>query len=99
MALCRGWLINELELAGARSIQEANRYSRRSYLATHNRAFSLEAEDPASSFVAADGVDLDEIFCREMVRCVGKDNVVTCGKLSFQIAKQPGRRSCSDLAV
>src|SRR5712691_9406434 len=95
----QGRLGNELELAGARSIEEANRYIRKTYLATHNQAFSVEAQDPASSFVAAEGVDLDEIFCREAVRCVGKDNVVTCGKLSFQISKQPGRRTCSGLAV
>jgi transposase len=95
----QGRLINELELCGARSIEEANRYIRKSYLATHNRAFSVEAQDPVSSFVATDGVDLDETFCREAVRHVGKDNVVTCGKLSFQISKQPGRRTCSGLAV
>lgn len=95
----QGRLIHELELCGARSMDEANRYIRESYLTTHNEAFSVEARDPASSFVAADGVDLGEIFCREEVRTVGKDNVVTCGKLSFQISKQPGRRTCSGLAV
>ena len=95
----QGRLINELELSGARSLEAANRYIRESYLVTHNQAFSVEARDPASSFVAADGVDLDEIFCREAVRTVGKDNVVTCGKLSLQISKQPGRRTCSGLAV
>jgi hypothetical protein len=95
----QGRLINELELSGARSLAEANQYIRESYLVTHNQAFSVEAQDPASSFVAADGVDLDEVFCREAVRQVGKDNVVTCGKLAFQISKQPGRRTCSGLAV
>lgn len=95
----QGRLINELKLSGARSIEEANRYIRESYLATHNQSFSVEARDPASCFVAADGADLDEIFCREAVRQVGKDNVVTCGKLAFQIAKQPGRRTCSGLSV
>ena len=95
----QGRLINELELSGAGSLEVANRYIRESYLATHNQAFSVEAKDPVSAFVTADGVDLDEIFCREAVRTVGKDNVVTCGKLSFQISKQPGRRTCSGLAV
>jgi hypothetical protein len=95
----QGRLVNELKLCGARSMEEANRYIRESYLATHNQAFSIEPQDPVSSFVAADGVDLAEIFCREVVRHVGKDNVVTCGKLAFQIAKQPGRRTCSGLAV
>jgi transposase len=95
----QGRLINELKLCGARSIEEGNRYIRERYLATHNQAFSVEAREPASLFVPADGADLDEIFCREVVRHVAKDNVVTCGKVSFQISKQPGRRTCSGLAV
>lgn len=95
----QGRLINELEHCGARSLEAANRYIRTSYLDTHNQAFSVEPRDMASSFVAADGVDLAEIFCREVVRTVAKDNVVTCGKRSFQIAKQPGRRTCAGLAV
>jgi hypothetical protein len=54
----QGRLINELALSGARSIPEANRFIRESYLVTHNQAFSVEARDPASSFVCAEGVDL-----------------------------------------
>lgn len=95
----QGRLVNELELSGAKSLEAANAYIRNRYLAVHNKAFSVEAQDRVSSFVAASGVDLDEIFCREAVRTVGKDNVVTCGKLLFQISKQPGRRTCSGLAV
>jgi transposase len=95
----QGRLINELELYGARSIAEANRYIRDSYLVTHNQVFSIEPRDSESLFVAAGGVDLDEIFCRETVRHVGKDNVVTCGKIALQISKQPGRRTCVGLAV
>ena len=95
----QGRLVNELKLSGARSLEAANTYIRNRYLVVHNKTFSVEAKDPVSSFVAAEGVDLDEIFCREAVRTVGKDNVVTCGKLSFQISKQPGRRTCSGLAV
>jgi transposase len=95
----QGRLVNERELSKARSVEEANRYIREKYLATHNQAFTVEARDPANGFVAADGVDLDEIFCRETVRTVGKDNVVTCEKVELQISKQPGRRTCSGLAV
>ena len=95
----QGRLVNELALAGARSIEEANRYIRESYLATHDQAFAVPPQDPAEAFVAADGVDLDEVFCRETVRTVGRDNVVTCGRLALQISKQPGRRTCAGLAV
>jgi transposase len=95
----QGRLVNELKLSGARSLEAANAYIRDPYLVVHNKTFSVEAQDPVSSFVTAGGADLDEIFCREEVRTVGKDNVVTCGKLSFQISKQPGRRTCSGLTV
>jgi transposase len=95
----QGRLVNELKLSGAKSLEAANTYIRERYLVVHNKTFSVEPKDAVSSFVAAGGVDLDEIFCREAVRTVGKDNVVTCGKVSFQISKQPGRRSCSGLAV
>jgi transposase len=95
----QGRLVNELKLAGARSLVAANRYVRERYLVTHDQAFSRAPRDTASAFVSAAGVDLDEVFCREYVRQVGKDNVVTCGKVALQISKQPGRSSCSGLAV
>ncbi len=95
----QGRLVNELSLAGAPSVEAANAYIRNCYLSIHNKAFSVEPREAASAFVAADGADLDELFSREVVRQVGKDNVVTCGKLALQISKQPGRRTCAGLAV
>jgi len=95
----QGRLVNELTLAGACSLEAANVYIRDCYLTNHNKAFSVEPREAASAFVAADGADLDEIFCREAVRHVGKDNVVTWGRVALQISKQPGRRSCAGLAV
>jgi len=95
----QGRLVNELELAGATSLEAANGYIRDHYLATHNQAFSVEPREAESAFVAPKDAPLDEIFCREAVRQVGKDNVVTCGKLAMQISKQPGRKTCAGLAV
>lgn len=95
----QGRLVNELKLAGARSLEAANAYIRERYLSSHNRAFAVEPREAESAFVGADGVDLDEIFCRESVRQVGRDNVVTLGKVVLQLSKQPGRRSCAGLAV
>lgn len=95
----QGRLVNELKLAGARSLEAANAYIRDRYLTSHNKAFAVEPRESESAFVGADGVDLDEVFCREAVRQVGKDNVVTLGKAALQLSKQPGRRSCAGLAV
>jgi transposase len=95
----QGRVVNELALAGARTIEEANAYLRQQYLDVHNERFSVEPRDSATAFVSASGTDLDEVFSREFVRRVGKDNVVACGGLTFQIAKQPGRSTCAGLAV
>ena len=95
----QGRLVNELTLVGARSLEDANTYIRDCYLAIHNKAFSVEPREAATAFVAPDGADLDEIFCREVIRQVGKYNVVSCGKVALQISKQPGRRTCAGLAV
>jgi hypothetical protein len=95
----QGRLVNELRLAKARSLAEANTYIRDRYLPGHNQAFAVEPRESESAFVGAGGVDLDDVFCREVVRQVGKDNVVTLGPVALQLAKQPGRRSCAGLAV
>lgn len=95
----QGRLINELELAGATSMEAANRYIRARYLATHNQTFSVAPRETESAFSPPGSASLDEIFCRETVRQVGKDNVVTCGKVALQISKQPGRTTCVGLAV
>jgi hypothetical protein len=95
----QGRLVNELKLAGARSLAEANTYIRDRYLVEHNKAFAVAPGESDSAFVAAGDVDLDTVFCREVVRQVGKDNVVTFGSIALQLAKQPGRRSCTGLAV
>jgi len=95
----QGRLVNELKATRARTIEAANAYIRDRYLATHNESFSVEPREAESAFVAAGQAPLDELFCRELVRHVGKDNVVTYGKLAMQISKQPGRRSCAGLAV
>jgi len=95
----QGRLVNELKLAGARSLEAANAYIRERYLSTHNETFSVPARDPVSAFVASSAIDLDEAFRRELVRRVGKDNVVMCDGTALQIAKQPGRTTCAGLTV
>jgi hypothetical protein len=43
--------------------------------------------------------DLEQILCQEEARVVGPDNVVALGSIALQIAKQPGRRTCTGLTV
>lgn len=95
----QGRLVNELTRCKARTLEQANAYIREQYLPSHNQTFAVAAREPESAFVAAEAAELDELFCREQVRQVGKDNVVTFGKLALQLPKQPGRRTCAGLSV
>jgi transposase len=92
-------LVNELRVAQASTPEAANQYLRERYLPTHNEQFVKPPADPATAFVAAAGVDLNEVFFEEAIRRVGKDNTVAIDALLLQIDKQPARRSCAGLAV
>jgi len=92
-------LVNELRAAGARTIEQANVYLRERYIARHNEFLAREPSDPESAFVELGEVDLNEIFCVEAVRTVGKDNVVSMEGMPLQIARQPGRPTCAGLHV
>jgi transposase len=92
-------IVNELRVAGINTPQAANVYLQRRYLPTHNEEFAQPPADPTSAFVPLDGVDLDEIFFEQEVRKVSKDNTVGFDGVLLQLEKQPGRRSCSGLAV
>jgi len=92
-------LVNELRVAGARTMEQANVYLQERYITTHNEFLAREPNDPQSAFVELGEVDLNEIFCVEAVRTVGKDNVVSMEGIPLQIARQPGRPTCADLHV
>lgn len=92
-------LVNELRVAGIRTLPAANRYLRDHFLPTFNAEFSRPPADPASAFVPLGGVDLDQILCHEETRAVGRDNTVRLGGVVLQIAKQRGRRTCAGLQV
>ena len=92
-------LVNELRVAGIRSLDAANAYLADTFLPHHNAAFARVPRDPASAFVPLGDVDLDTILCHEEPRIVARDNTVTLHHQVLQLAKQPGRRSCVGLGV
>jgi transposase len=95
----QGRLVNELRLAGIRTLERANRYLAERFLDPYNAEFAHEPADPALAFVTAGGAPLDQILCHEEARQVGKDNTVVLNGVRLQIAKQPGRATCAGLAV
>lgn len=92
-------VVNELRVAGLRTLPAANTYLREIYLPQHNATFSHPPRDPEPAWVALGDVDLDQILCHQETRTVGPDNTVTLDRVVLQIAKQPGRRTCAGLEV
>jgi len=92
-------LVNELRVAGIRTVAAANRYLAERFLPAYNATFARPPVDPASAFVALGRHDLDQILCHEERRIVARDNTVTFINLLLQIRKQRGRRSCAGLPV
>ena len=92
-------LVNELRVAGIRTVAAANAYLRQVFLPQHNETFSHPPRDAESAWVALGDVDLDQILCHQETRRVGEDNTVASGGLALQISKQPGRRTCAGLEV
>jgi transposase len=95
----QGRLVNELRVAGIRTVAAANRYLTERFIADYDRTFSRPPADPASAFVALGPQDLDQILCHEEERVVGRDNTVTLDHVVLQIDKQRGRRTCAGLRV
>lgn len=95
----QGRLVNELRIAGAATLEAANRYLRDVYLPRHNETFCRPPRDPATAFVPLGRVDLDSILCQEEERVIAPDNTVTVAGQVLQIQRQPGRRTCAGLRV
>jgi hypothetical protein len=92
-------LVKELQTAGIRTVERANRYLRETFVPEYNREFSRTPAESASGFVPLGGADLDTIFCHLETRCVQRDNTVALDGVTMQIARQPGRRTCAGLTV
>jgi hypothetical protein len=92
-------LVKELHSHGIRTVERANRYLREAFLPHFNREFERRASDPASGFAPLGTVDLNVLFCHQESRLVQRDNTVTLDGVVLQIARQPGRRTCSGLTV
>jgi transposase len=95
----QGRLVNELRVAKVTTLVAANRYLRDRFVPDYNATFSCAPADPASAFVEPGEIDLEQILCHQDERVVGRDNTVSFDGRAFQLAPQPGRRSCAGMRV
>lgn len=86
-------LKSELRIAGARTIEDANRVLW-DFLLRFNERFAVPAREPGLAYrPVPDGFNPDEVFCFKYERSVGKDNVVRFGGHRLQIMPTNGRLS------
>src|SRR5579883_2847813 len=78
-------LPKELALAGITTVDAANRWLAESYIAQHNAAFAVEAEQEGSAFVPDRAGLWRDILCLQEERTVGNDNTVKWNRLSLQL--------------
>jgi len=86
-------LISELRLAGASTLEEADKVLW-DFLPRYNRRFAIAAEKPDKAFVKpGKQFKPEQVFCFKYQRTVGSDNVVRLGKQRLQITPCNGRVS------
>ena len=86
-------LVSDLRLAGAKSLEEANRVLW-DFLPRFNRRFAVPAAQPGSAYhEPSEGFIPEEVFCFKYRRRVGTDNVVRFGEHRLQIVPTNGRSS------
>lgn len=94
-------LVKKMRLKGIRTLEAANEYLEREYLAEHNRRFALVPREPADFHLSPPwNVDLDRsVWCLEHERTVGNDWVVSFQGKLLQIGRGQGLRSGSKVTV
>jgi len=92
-------LVNERRVATITTLETANAYLRERFVPDYNATFQCAPAHPASAFVALGRVDVDQLLCHEEERVVAADNTVSMDGYVFQVARQPGRRTCAGRRV
>ena len=95
----QGRLPQELRLAGIRTVEEANRFLRNSYIADFNQKFGVPAAQRGTAFLPTPKRRLDEIFTIRHERTVNRDNTVVLGQRVFQIEKTRWRATLAGCRV
>jgi hypothetical protein len=83
----QGRLPQELRLHGITTLQAANEFLRRDYMAEFNRRFQVAPAQRGSAFLPCPRKHLDLIFSLQFERTVNRDNTVSFQNLQLQIER------------
>jgi transposase len=89
----QGRLPQELRLHGITTVEAANEFLRKDWIAMHDVSFSVKAEQTGTAFLPYTGTELDKIFSQQHDRIVDNDNTVRYDNRCLQIPQQTFRFS------
>jgi hypothetical protein len=95
----QGRLPQELHLAAATTLEQANRFLRERYIAEFNQKFSVKPAEKGTAFRRCGRSDLDWIFSIQTERVVSKDNTVAIKDRWWQLEKCRWRHSLAGQTV
>ena len=95
----QGRLPQELRLAGAKTLDQANDFLRDHYIGEFNSKFTVAPTQPGTAFVQTPRTDLDRIFSVQHDRTVNNDNTVRWANQSLQIQPQQWRSTLAGCRV
>src|ERR1700739_1770363 len=81
----QGRLPKELRLAGIKTVEAANAWLKAHYIAEHNAAFAIKAEQQGTAFVADRHEAWREALCMIEERTVGNDNTIAWSGRRLQL--------------
>jgi transposase len=87
----QGRLPQELRLHAITTLEAANEFLRRDYIAEFNRRFQMTPAQRGSAFLPCPRKPLDLIFSLQFERTVNRDNTVSFQNLPLQIERVPWR--------
>ena len=95
----QGRLPEELRLRQITTLEEANGFLRRQYLAEFNQRFMAKAKERGSAFSPARRKDLEWVFSLQHERTVNQDNTIALDNRILQIQKTRWRNTLAGCRV
>lgn len=90
----QGRLPQELRVRGIKTLEEANRFLRETYIQEWNRKFTIPAAQRGTAFMpirGKDKKDLDLVFSLQHERTVARDNTISFANQTLQLEKTKWR--------
>lgn len=95
----QGRLPQELRLAGITTVEQANEFLRKHYIAEFNTRFAVKAAERGTAFRPCRRNNLERVFSIQTERIVAKDNTVAIGNRWWQLNKTRWRHTLAGQTV